>query len=248
MEGTAEEELRRQTFMKVPPEPSNEERKMDLLWPAGDRVPQVPLPAGVDGHKLNQALEAAFAEPAPDNPRKTRAVVVVYDGKLVAERYAPGFGKAIPLLGWSMSKSVTNSLVGVLVKKGKLDIHRPAPVPEWQNADDPRRRITLDQLLRMSSGLEFSEAYAPFSDAVSMFYDSYDFAAYAIQKPLEVEPDTKFNYSSGTANIIAWIVRRTAEAVTKKGKRFLGSAENVKGKPLCKLLSLLSLSRHSCFS
>lgn len=221
---------------------------MDLLWPAGDRVPQVPLPAGVDGHKLNQALEAAFAEPAPDNPRKTRAVVVVYDGKLVAERYAPGFGKAIPLLGWSMSKSVTNSLVGVLVKKGKLDIHRPAPVPEWQNADDPRRRITLGQLLRMSSGLEFSEAYAPFSDAVSMFYDSYDFAAYAIQKPLEVEPDTKFNYSSGTANIIAWIVRRTAEAVTKKGKRFLGSAENVKGKPLCKLLSLLSLSRHSCFS
>jgi len=211
VEGTAEEELRRQTFMNVPPEPSNDERKTDLLWPAGDRVPQVPLPAGVDGHKLNEALEAAFAEPAPDNPRKTRAVIVVYDGKLVAERYAPGFSKAIPLLGWSMSKSVTNALVGVLVKKGKLDIHRPAPVPEWQNADDPRRRITLDQLLRMSSGLEFNEAYAPFSDAVSMFYDSYDFAAYAAQKPLGEEPDTKFDYSSGTANIIARIVRRAAE-------------------------------------
>ena len=110
-----------------------------------------------------------------------------------------------------MSKSVTNALVGVLVKKGNLDIHQPAPVPEWQNSDDPRRRITLDQLLRMSSGLEFNEAYAPFSDAVSMFYDSYDFAAYAVQKPLEAEPDTKFNYSSGTANIIARIVRRAAE-------------------------------------
>jgi hypothetical protein len=133
------------------------ERKTDLLWPTGDRVPRVPLPAGVDGHTLNQALEAAFAEPAPDNPRKTRAVIVVYDGKLVAERYAPGFSKSLPLLGWSMSKSVTNALVGVLVRKGKLDIHRPALVPEWQNADDPRRRITLDQLLRMSSGLEFGE-------------------------------------------------------------------------------------------
>jgi hypothetical protein len=155
VEGTAEAELRRQTFMNVPPKASNEERKTDLLWPAGDQVPQIPLPAGVDGDKLDQALAAAFAEPAPDNPRKTRAVIVVYDGKLVAERYAPGFSKAIPLLGWSMSKSVTNALVGVLVKKGNLDIHQPAPVPEWQNSDDPRRRITLDQLLRMSSGLEF---------------------------------------------------------------------------------------------
>jgi CubicO group peptidase (beta-lactamase class C family) len=211
VEGTAEKELRRQTFMKVPPEPSYEERKTDLLWPAGDQVPQAPLPTGVDGDKLNQALEAAFAEPAPDSPRKTRAVIVVYDGKLIAERYAQGFSKEIPLLGWSMSKSVTNALVGVLVKKGNLDIHRPAAVPEWQHADDPRRRITLDQLLRMSSGLEFNEAYAPFSDAVSMFYDSYDFAAYAAQKPLEEEPDTKFHYSSGSANIIARIVRRAAE-------------------------------------
>ena len=211
IKGTAESDLRRQTFMNVPPEPSNEERKTDLPWPAGDQVPQAPSVGGVDSRKLNQALEAAFAEPTPDNPRKTRAVIAVYDGKLVAERYAPGFSKSIPLLGWSMSKSVTNAVVGVLVKKGKLDIHRPAPVPEWQNADDPRRRITLDQLLRMSSGLEFNEAYAPFSDAVSMFYDSYDFAAYAAQKPLEEEPDTKFNYSSGTANIIARIIRRAAE-------------------------------------
>ncbi len=84
VQGTTEEDLRRQTFMKVPPEASNEERKTDLFWPAGDQVPQVPLPTGVDGDKLNQALEAAFAEPAPDNPRKTRAVIVVYDGKLVA--------------------------------------------------------------------------------------------------------------------------------------------------------------------
>jgi CubicO group peptidase (beta-lactamase class C family) len=77
-----------------------------------------------------------------------------------------------------------------LVKKGKLDIQRPVPVPEWQNADDPRGAITLDQLLRMSGGLEFNEAYAPFSDAANMFYDSYDFAADAARKKLEAPPDT----------------------------------------------------------
>jgi CubicO group peptidase (beta-lactamase class C family) len=210
--GISEAALRSQTFMNVASEAAPGERKTDQLWPAGDQLPAEPLPSAVDGDKLNRALDAAFAEPASGNPRKTRAIVVVYDGRLVAERYAPGFSRSMPLLGWSMSKSVTNALVGVLVKKGKLDIHRPTPVPEWQNDGDPRRRITLDQLLRMSAGLEFSEDYAPFSDAVAMFYDSYDFAAYAAQKPLEFEPDTKFYYSSGTANIIARTVRRAAEA------------------------------------
>jgi CubicO group peptidase (beta-lactamase class C family) len=209
--GISEEELYSQTFMGVPLELSQSEAQADRPWPAGDQGPPASLPAGVDGKRLNEALEAAFAEPAADNPRKTRAVVVVYDGELIAERYAPGVNQTMPLTGWSMSKSVTNALVGVLVRKGKLDIKRPAPVPEWQEEGDPRRNITVDQLLRMSSGLRFNEAYAPFSDAVAMFYDSYDFAAYAAQKPLEEEPEAKWNYSSGTANIISRIVRRAAE-------------------------------------
>ena len=210
--GISEAELRRQTFMNIELPSSAEKQQTDLLWPTGDRLPVNKTAAGVDAARLNKALDAAFAEPGPEKPRKTRAVVVVYDGQLIAERYAPGFDASRPLLGWSMSKSVTNALVGILVKKGKLDIQKPAAVPEWQNDDDPRRAITLDQLLRMSSGLEFNEAYAPFSDAVNMFYDSYDFAAYAAHKPLEVEPDTKFHYSSGTANIVARIVRRAAES------------------------------------
>jgi len=117
----------------------------------------------------------------------------------------------MPLLGWSMSKSVTNALVGILVRKGKLDIHKPAPVPEWQRKDDPRKRITLDQLLRMSSGLEFEEIYAPLYDATYMLYGSCDFAAYAANKPLKTDPDNEWYYSSGTANIIARIVRQTIE-------------------------------------
>ncbi len=161
--------------------------------------------------KLEKALDAAFAEPGSDKVRKTRAVVVVYDGRLVAERYAPGFDADMPLLGWSMAKSVTNALVGILVREGALDIHRPAPVPEWQGPDDPRRAITLDLLLRMSSGLAFEERYDPLYDAVDMLYGSSDFAAFAADKSLAFEPDATWSYSSGTANIVARIVRRAAE-------------------------------------
>jgi CubicO group peptidase (beta-lactamase class C family) len=208
---TTEEKLREQTFMNISREQSEMDSKTIPARPSGDWSSATPLPAGVDADKLQQALETAFLEPTADNPRKTRAIVVVYDGQLIAERYAPGIHPHTPLLGWSMSKSVTNALVGVLVNQGKLDIHRPAPVPEWQNADDPRRNITLDQLMRMSSGLQFNEAYAPFSDAVSMFYDSFDFAAYAANKPLESAPEASWNYSSGSANIVARIVRQAAE-------------------------------------
>ena len=219
--GATEEKIRSQTFMNVVREKSYAEQKKNLLWPVGDQILQNAVPKDVDLKKLNKALEAAFAEPYADNPRKTRAVVVVYDGQLIAERYASGISPTIPLLGWSMSKSVTNALVGVLVAKEKLDINSPAPVPEWQNEGDPRRDITVDQLLRMSSGLEFNEAYAPFSDAVSMFYDSFDFAAYAAQKPLDADPDTIWNYSSGTANIIARIVRRAVEEEYGSYYRFI---------------------------
>ena len=209
--GLTEDELRQQKIGDINRLKYSPEQRSKRPWPAGNHGPLVSLPAGVDAQKLAKAMDAAFAESGPQNLRKTRAVVVVYKGELIAERYAPGFDVNTPQLGWSMSKSVTNALVGLLVQQGKLELQRPAPVPEWQTADDPRRKITLDQLLRMSAGLEFSEEYAPFSDAVYMFYDSYDFAAYAANKPLEAEPDSKWHYSSGTANIIARIVRQTIE-------------------------------------
>jgi CubicO group peptidase (beta-lactamase class C family) len=110
-----------------------------------------------------------------------------------------------------MSKSVTNALVGLQVYDRLLDIKAPAPVAEWQKEGDPRREITLDQLLRMSGGLKFEDIYEPLHDVVYMLYDNYDYAAYAAGKPLEAKPDAKWNYSSGTANIIARIVRQVAE-------------------------------------
>lgn len=171
--------------------------------------------------KLEKALGNAFAEESPEEPKKTRAVLVVYDGHLIAERYAPAFHRDMPLLGWSMAKSVTNALVGILVRKGKLNLHEPAPVEEWRKEGDPRSRITLDQLLRMSSGLEFDEVYAPLHDVSNMLYGCADFAAYAASKPLEKEPDGTWNYSSGTANIIARIVRRTIEKDEANYDRFM---------------------------
>jgi CubicO group peptidase (beta-lactamase class C family) len=211
MIGTTEEKMHQQTFYKYATPGVQPGRRDDLPWPEGSRGPVGPTTLGIDAKKLKKALDAAFAEPRLNKPKKTRAIIIVYDGRLVAERYADGFHKDMPLLGWSMSKSVTNALVGIQTKNGLLDIKAPAPVTEWQNDGNPRRKITLDQLLRMSDGLEFEELYLPPDDTTRMLYESYDFAAYAAGKPMVAEPDAKWNYSSGTANIIARIVRQTAE-------------------------------------
>lgn len=209
--GTTEEKMRQQTFYKQTTDTVQTARRDDLPWPEGSQGPVDPASVGIDTAKLQRTLDVAFAEPGPANPKKTRAILVVYDGRMVAERYASGFHKDMPLLGWSMSKSVTNALVGIQVKNRWLNIQAPAPVAEWQNEGNPRREITLDQLLRMSAGLEFEESYLPPDDTTRMLYESYDFAAYAANKRLEATPETKWNYSSGTANIIARIVRQTAK-------------------------------------
>jgi CubicO group peptidase (beta-lactamase class C family) len=131
----------------------------------------------------------------------------VYQDKIVAEKYGKQFSPATPMLGWSMSKSVTNALVGILVKAGMLSIEDSALLEAWKDPQDARSKITLDQMLRMSSGLAFEEVYGPFKDATYMLYDNKSMADYAAAKPLETEPDGKWNYSSGSANIIARIVK-----------------------------------------
>jgi hypothetical protein len=173
-------------------------------WPLGDAVTTEKSPA------LEAVLDKWFQDPDPENPRRTRAIIVVKDGQIIAERYGKGFSKDTLFQGWSMTKSVTNALLGILVQQGKLDIHAPAPVPEWQSSNDSRKTITTDQLIRMSSGLEFNEDYGDLSDGVTqMLYNQGDMAAYAAAKPLAAAPDTIWNYSSGTANILSRIIRDT---------------------------------------
>lgn len=194
------QELAQQTVGIIPPpEPD----------PAGEIVDLENLPGAVDAGELAGFIDKAFEEPGPDTKRNTQAIVVVYQGRIIAEKYAEQFSQTTPILGWSMSKSVTNALVGILVRDGRLDIMQPAPVQAWQGPEDPRRKITLDQMLRMSSGLDFEEVYAPLKDVTYMLYDSRSMADYAAAKPLRSEPDSEWYYSSGTANIIARIVRDT---------------------------------------
>ncbi|MEL7533660.1 MAG: serine hydrolase [Bacteroidota bacterium] len=169
------------------------------------------LGAKIDVAKLAAAIDYAFVEDEnPEAPQKnTRAVVVMYDSIVLAERYGPGFDAQTPLLGWSMTKSVTQAQIGMLVKDGKLDIKAPAPIPEWQDEGDPRKAITLDQLLRMSSGLDFEEVYFPPADATTMLFEEPSAADYAAQSELAYEPDSRWYYSSATSNLLARIVRQS---------------------------------------
>jgi CubicO group peptidase (beta-lactamase class C family) len=189
-------------------------------WPVGDVVSLDELPPEVDRAKLEKALDAAFAETNPELPVRTRAVVIVYDGQIIAERYAPGFSEDTPMISWSMAKSFANALVGILVGQDKLSLDEPAPVPEWSDPDDERRAITLDQLMRMSSGLSFDESYGAFSEVSVMLFDTADTAAYAASMPLTEEPDSVWHYSSGTSNIISRIARDAVGSTAQDALEF----------------------------
>jgi len=173
-----------------------------LRWPEGS-APVAP------NRWLQVVVEKAFAELDPEHKRNTKAVVVIHKGELVAEQYAVGVDAGTPLIGWSMSKSVTNLLVGLLVQDGRLSPDQAAPVPQWhKDAGDPRAAITIDQLLRMSSGLVFDEEYGLYSDVTRMLSAEADAGDFAASKSLLTEPDSLWSYSSGTSNILSGIIRR----------------------------------------
>jgi CubicO group peptidase (beta-lactamase class C family) len=204
-EGISREELKHQQVEIPTPLPENPD---EIPWPTGDRVNQREIPAGVNQLLLDETLNRVFSEPDLQNLRQTRAVVVVYDGKIIAERYALGIHKNMPLIGWSMTKSVVNTLVGILVKEGKLSLEERAPVPEWNNPKDKRHAITMNDLLQMSSGLWFEEHYSSLLANVNlMLWDRSDTAAYAASQSLYREPGSHCQYSSGTTNIITRIIR-----------------------------------------
>ena len=182
----------------------------DILWPGGEKVDLTALPGSVNAKALNDAIDAIFSEPDPKRPRRTRALVVVYKGRIVAERYAEGFHADTPQVGWSMSKTATNALTGLRVADGKLAVTENALMPEWRDGNDPRRAITLDDLLRMTSGLRFDETYSSdLSDVTQMLFVKGNAAAYAARKPLVHPPGTSWYYSSGSTNIVASVLRQS---------------------------------------
>jgi CubicO group peptidase (beta-lactamase class C family) len=181
-------------------------------WPMGDRIPvlktdsQMAQPAEL---LLPQAVQAAFMNPKEDQPVRTRAVLVVHKGRLLAEQYAPGFDRHHRQLSWSMAKSITGTLVGMLVKEGKLSLDQAPPVAAWKSATDGREKITLRHLLQQTSGLDFEENYSKATDATNMLFRKADMAAYTAGHSLKETPGSEFYYSSGNSNILSGIIRTT---------------------------------------
>jgi CubicO group peptidase (beta-lactamase class C family) len=179
-------------------------------WPAAhNRTTHPALPRDLSSRPLADAVTKAFTEPNPQRLRRTQAVLVVRGGSIVAEQYAEGFGRDYLFPGWSMAKSVAPALVGILEGEGRLSIDDRELWPGWQGRDS-RASITLEDLLRMRSGLRFSESYSrPGSDVLRMLYQEPDMAAYAASLPHIAPAGRRWSYASGTTNIISAIVKRT---------------------------------------
>lgn len=201
----------------LPPLPS---QPTATPWPTEDWA-TTDLDPRVDGEALNALLDRACANPEPDDLERTHGVVVIHRGALVAERYAHDVEIDDAFRSWSMAKSITMALVGILVRDGRLDIHAPIPVREWDTTD-PRSAITIDQMIRMVDGLRFREAEALPNGGVKYYPDEEndvvqmlfgpgrdDVAAYASTLPRVAEPEARWNYNSGASNLLARLVSDT---------------------------------------
>lgn len=171
-------------------------------------LPEIAGPALVEPSDpaLKAALDHAFEEHAAPPSRRTKAVVVVRDGKVIAERYAPGISFDTPLPSFSMTKSMINALLGIMTEQGLTSPSLPAPVPDWHGAGDPRREIEVGHLMRMTSGLALDEDNTGY-DPTSLMYLHDDMAGFAVRAPLIAPPGTRFAYSSATTQILARIIR-----------------------------------------
>ena len=165
--------------------------------------------AGAPREQLARQVDDLFSD---ETLGETRALVVMADGKIAAERYAPGYDAETRFVSWSMAKTVTATMIGMLVADGLLRLDESAPVPRWQRTGDPRGEITLRQLLQMRSGLRHTEAGDPpyeSSEVRMLFLDGRDdMADWATAQPPEAEPGAKFEYSSNTTVILADIAAR----------------------------------------
>jgi len=181
---------------------------------------------GTNREGLARAVDALFTDPAAT---ETRAVIVMRGGRIVAERYAPGYHENTRFVSWSMAKSITGVMIGMLVSDGRLRLNESAPVPAWQRPGDPRGEITLRQLLQMRSGLKHVEAGDPVyqSDEVRMlFLDGRDdMARYAEDQPLDSEPGKTFRYSTATSVILSDLAARALAPVPDADHRRRAVAE-----------------------
>ena len=190
-------------------------------WPMGDLGATTPIPDGVHGERLAAALDWGLAQ----KEHHTRAIVVVYRGKIAGERYAPGWTKDTPQISWSAGKSITSALVGISVKRGEFGLDDFAPVKEWRASGDARSQIRIRDLLRMSSGLDFAnlglqgpESYTRANKHMRIYFDGLNVFEHAVNQPQEIPPDTQWRYRNSDPLTLGRIVREKVEA---RGENYL---------------------------
>lgn len=190
-------------------------------WPTGDVLPDDPPPSELDMAKVKEAVDAAFDPPEG----KTAALVVTWKGRLIAERYAPGITAQTPLESWSMGKSVTATLMGVLIQQGAYELWQPAPIPEWQEGKDLRSEIRIADLLHMSSGLRIKALEDPdydptgtYPDHLYLYTGGVDSFHYAATRPLQWLPGKVGRYRNTDPVLTNYLIRL---AVEKRGEQYL---------------------------
>ena len=186
---------------------------MTTAWPMGDVLPEEPIPAVIDQDKLEAAVDTFYTEGA-----MSASLVVTYKGQIIAERYGEGIDIHTPLESWSMGKSLSATLLGVLIQQGVYTLEQPAPVPEWQQEGDPRQSIRIMDILRMSSGLRCRAPQDPDADPSLGYYDhlylytgtvnSFEWAA---TRPQQWEPNTVGRYRNCDPVLTNYLVRLGVE-------------------------------------
>lgn len=170
--------------------------------------PSAPLAVAMDP-ALTPAIDRIFEEQDTALPKHVIAVVVLRDGRIIAERYAQGYDAATPLLGFSVSKSIINALTGILVRQGRLRLDQTGVAPEWRDAGDPRSRITVEDLLRMTSGLDAEEAGSSSDPVTRMLYAETDMAAFVARRPQKLRPGASWEYTSANTLILSRLIGST---------------------------------------
>ncbi len=182
-------------------------------WPMGDVLPDAPWPSEIDMEKVEEALDIGFG-PAE---ARTLGLVVTYKGRILGERYGEGIDIHTPLESWSMTKSLTGTLMGVLIEQGTYELWQPAPVPEWQEPGDPRQEIRIGDIMRMSSGIKINapsdpdydrDIYADHHYLYTATSNSYEWAA---TRPQEWPPNTIGRYRNTDPVLTSYLIRLGVE-------------------------------------
>jgi len=173
-------------------------------YPLGNEEQKDTILSNINYEKLKKVVTNTFDKVGVDS-LKTRSILVIYNDIIIAEKYATGFDKHSPILGWSMTKSVLATLFGILQKKGKTDLQNMHLFYEWENSE--RSSISLSDLLQMKSGLEWEENYDKISDVTQMLFLEKDMSKKQLNKPMSYRLGEHFNYSSGTSNLLSGYLR-----------------------------------------